>query len=72
MDKYEFNMKIDKLKGLVEEKDFATAQKIVDSIDWGRVRSANLLTLAASVDEENGRLDDAKNNMKAVKYPRRL
>lgn len=63
MDKYEFNMKIDKLKGLVEEKDFATAQKIVDSIDWGRVRSANLLTLAASVDEENGRLDDAKDKL---------
>ena len=63
MDKYEFNMKIDKLKGLVEEKDYTTAQKIVDSIDWGRVRSANLLTLAASVDEENGRLDDAKDKL---------
>ena len=63
MDKYEFNMKIDKIKGLVEEKDFATAQKIVDTIQWDRVRSASLLTLAATVDEENGRLDDARDKL---------
>ena len=63
MDKYEFNVKIDRLKELAEEKDYATAQKIVDTIDWSRVRSANLLTLAASVDEENGRLDDAKDKL---------
>lgn len=60
MDKYEFNVKIEQIKKLSGEGDYATAQKIVDSIDWNRVRNVNLLTLASSVYEENDRLDDAK------------
>ena len=60
MDKYEFNLKIDQIKKLAGEGDYQTAVKVVDAIDWNRVRNVNLLTLAASVYEENERLDDAK------------
>ncbi|MDO4488050.1 MAG: hypothetical protein Q4B67_03030 [Eubacteriales bacterium] len=63
MDKYEFNLKMEQLKKRVDEGDFATAQKIVDSIDWNRVRNKNLLTLAATVYEENDRLEDAKDKL---------
>lgn len=59
MDKYEFNLKIEQIQKLVGDKDYITALKVVDSIDWNRVRNTNLLTLAASVYEENGKLDEA-------------
>ena len=63
MDKYEFNLKIEQIKKLTDEGDYATALKVVDGIDWNRVRNTNLLTLAASVYEENERLDDAKDKL---------
>ena len=66
MDKFEIKMRIEKLKQLVEDKDYVTAQKVVDSINWKQVRSAGLLTLAASVDEENGKLDAAKEKLVAA------
>ena len=60
MDKYEFNLKIEQMKKLVNEEDYVTALKIADSIDWDRVRNSNLLTLAATVYEKNDRLQDAR------------
>lgn len=60
MDKQEFNVKIDRLKKAVEEKDYTTALKIVQGIEWNRVKNPGLLSLAASVYEENGRLEEAK------------
>ncbi len=60
MDKYEFNFKMEQLKKLIHEEDYSTALKIVDSIDWNRVRNTNLLTMAATVYEKNGRLGYAK------------
>jgi len=63
MDSREFSMKMDRLKELVSEKDYATALRIVEGIDWNRVKSASLLSLAASVYEENGRLEDAKDKL---------
>lgn len=59
MDKYEFNLKMEQIRKLVGDNDYATALKVVDGIDWNRVRNTNLLTLAASVYEENGKLDEA-------------
>lgn len=56
----EFGMKMDRLKKLVAEKDYATALKIVEGIDWNRVKSSNLLVLASSVYEENGMLEEAR------------
>lgn len=52
MDKYEFNIKVEQMKKLVSRKDYETAAKIADTIDWRRVRSANLLTTVASIYEE--------------------
>lgn len=63
MDSKEFSMKMDHLKKLVAEKDYATALKIVDGIDWNRVKSPNLLALASSVYEENDMLEDAKDKL---------
>ncbi len=60
MDKYEFNIKVDQIKKLVGKNDFQTAMKIADTIDWRRVRNANLLSMIASVYEKNEEYQEAK------------
>ena len=60
MDKYEFNIKVGQIKKLAEEKDYVTAMKIADGIDWSRVRNANLLSMVAGVYEKNGEYQEAK------------
>lgn len=60
MDKYEFNLKVEQIKKKVEQKDFQTAMKIADTIDWRRVRNANLLASIADIYETNGEYDEAK------------
>ncbi len=60
MDKYEFNIKVEQIKTLVNKSDFETAMKIADTIDWRRVRNANLLSMIASVYEKNEEYQEAK------------
>ena len=60
MDKYEFNLKMEQMKKLIHEEDYGTALKIVESIDWNRVRNINLLTMAATVYEKNDMLTEAR------------
>ena len=60
MDKYEFNIKVEQLKKLVNKGDYETAMKIADTIDWRRVRNANLLSLVSSVYEKNHEYHEAK------------
>ncbi|MDO4328453.1 MAG: hypothetical protein Q4C66_03855 [Lachnospiraceae bacterium] len=60
MDKYEFNIKVEQIKKLVGKSDFQTAMKIADTIDWRRVRNANLLSMIASVYEKNEEYQEAK------------
>lgn len=60
MDKYEFNIKVEQIKKLVSKKDFATAMKIADTIDWRRVRNANLLSMISQVYEKNREYQEAK------------
>lgn len=60
MDKYEFNIKVEQIKKVSSEGDYVTAMKIADSIDWSRVRNANLLSMVAGVYEKNGEYQEAK------------
>lgn len=60
MDKYEFNIKVEQIKKLVNKGDFETAMKIADTIDWRRVRSTSLLTMISQVYEKNAEYQDAK------------
>lgn len=60
MDKYEFNIKVEQIKKLVNKSDYETAMKIADTIDWRRVRNTNLLSLVAQVYEKNEEYQDAK------------
>lgn len=60
MDKYEFNIKVEQIKKLVNKGDFETAMKIADTIDWRRVRSTSLLTMISRIYEKNAEYQDAK------------
>lgn len=60
MDKYEYNIKAEQIVKLIGKKDFVTAAKIADGIDWKRVRNINMLTNVGSVYAEVERYNDAK------------
>lgn len=60
MDKYEFNIKVEQIKKLVNKGDFETAMKIADTIDLRRVRSTSLLTMISQIYEKNAEYQDAK------------
>ena len=58
MDKYEYKVKLDQIEKLVAKKDYVTAAKIADGIDWRKVKSVTTLTMVADIYEENERLED--------------
>ena len=60
MDKHEFNIKVDQIKKMMGKGDLETAMKIADTIDWRRVRNANLLSMISSVYEKNEEYQEAK------------
>ena len=53
MDKYEFNLKVDQIRKMVNKGDYGTAKKIADTIEWERVSNANLLSMISQVYEKN-------------------
>ena len=58
MDKYEYKVKLAQIEKLVAKKDFVTAAKIADGIDWRKVKSATTLNMIADIYEANNRLED--------------
>ena len=60
MDKAEYQVKLDELKGLVAEYDYEGALTIVEEIDWKRVKNIKTLYMVADVYEANDMLDDCK------------
>lgn len=60
MDKYEYKLKLDQLKNLVSEGDYATAGEIVDSINWKKVRNSATLCMVGDVYSQLGRYDESK------------
>ena len=60
MDKYEFNIKAEQMRKMAEQGDYKTAMQIADTIDWRRVRNANLLSYVAGIYEHNSEYEEAK------------
>ena len=60
MDKFEYNLKMEKLKRLVEKRDFTTAAQLADTIDWKHVKNSRLLSVVSMIYEKNRRYKDAK------------
>lgn len=61
MDKFEYNIKVEKLKKLVENRDFETAAEVADGIDWKKVKDTRTLSVVSMIYERNRRYADAKN-----------
>ena len=70
MDKYEYKVRADEIKALIEEGDFARAADIADTIDWRRVKSVMMLCTVSDLYKINRRYEDAK-NMLLLAYERR-
>ncbi len=58
MDKYEYKVKLAQIEKLVAKKDYVTAAKIADGIDWRKVKSVTTLNMVADIYEETNRLED--------------
>ena len=58
MDKYEYKVKLAQIEKLVTKKDFVTAAKIADGIDWRKVKSVTTLNMIADIYEETSRFED--------------
>lgn len=71
MDKYEFRVKTDQIKKLVNRKDYSSALKIAETIDWTKVRNMSLLTLISEVYEKNERYEESMDYLFIVyeRYP---
>lgn len=60
MDKYEYNVKSDQIKKLYSRKEFATAAKIADEIDWRKIKDNSMISRVADVYENNKEYSKAK------------
>lgn len=59
MDKYEYKLKLEQLKSLVEEKNYKTAAEIADSINWRKVKSAATLCMVGEIYDRCKRYEES-------------
>ena len=60
MDKNEYRARLDEINALVDRQDYKGALKIVDPIEWRRVRSARTLCMVGEIYEANKRYEDSR------------
>lgn len=60
MDKYEYNLKLEEIKKLIDKQDYKNAADIADTIEWKRVRNVRTLCMVSEIFEANDRLEDAR------------
>ena len=60
MDKYEYNLKIDQIKSLYAECNYAAAAELADTISWNKIKNVNTLVRVGEVYEKVGRYEESK------------
>lgn len=60
MDKYEYTIKSDKIKKLVDRREYEMAARIADTIDWEKVKNAKMLSAVSTAYEKAGRYQEAR------------
>lgn len=60
MDKYEYKLKLDEMKSLMQKNEYAQAAEIADTINWRKVRNVNALIKAGDIYAQVGRHEEAK------------
>lgn len=66
MDKYEFNIKVEKMKKAADRKDYATAAKVADGLNWEKSTNAKILMMIAQIYEKEERYRDARSALTVV------
>lgn len=59
MDKYEYRIKADQIKKLVNEGDYISAMKLADTIDWRRVKNVSMLCTVSDIYEKNAKYEES-------------
>ena len=70
MDKFEYKVRADEIKELIDRCEYAQAVEIADTIDWRRVKSVMMLCTISDLYKINRRYEDAR-NMLLLAYERR-
>lgn len=60
VDRYEYKLKLEQLKNLVKEKNYAAAAEIADAINWRKVKSATTLCMVGEIYDKNKRYEESK------------
>ncbi len=60
VDRYEYNLKLEEIDKLVDQRDYNEAAKLADTIDWKRVRNTRTLCLVSEIYEAADRPEDSK------------
>ena len=60
MDKYEYKLKLDKMKSLTAEGKYEEAAEIADTINWRKIKNINALVKVGEIYEKVGRYDESK------------
>ncbi len=60
MDKYEYKLKLEQIKNLVEAKDYKTAAKIADTINWKKVKNVSTLCMIGEIYEKTRQFPESQ------------
>ncbi len=60
MDKYEYKMRAEEIRGLIREKEYAEAVRIADTIDWRRVKNVSMLCTVSDLYKINRRFEESR------------
>lgn len=60
MDRYEYKLKLDRMKSLVADQDYEAAAQIADSINWHKIKNVNALMKVGEIYEKVGRYEESK------------
>lgn len=60
MDKFEYQVRVEEIKTLIAEGEYAEAVKIADTVDWRRVRSVMMLCTISDLYKINRRYQESK------------
>ena len=60
MDKNEYSLKLEEIRKLIDQENYAAAAEAADQVDWRKVRNINTLCLISEVYEAVGRYEDSK------------
>ncbi|MFI3171480.1 MAG: hypothetical protein R3Y58_03780 [Eubacteriales bacterium] len=60
LDKYEYRVKTEQIQAYVARKDYRKAMEVTDTIDWRRVKNADMLCTVSEIYENNGQFEKSR------------